>query len=535
MTVTDAPPEASPEATDAPARPETGGLAAVLGTGDHKTVGRLWIGGSLLFLLVAALSGGMIGFERVDATVADILGSDAVQLLAGYRISTVFLVALPLFLGVATFITPLQVGSPSLAFPRAAAAAVWTWLLGSGLLLAAIAFEGGPGGEEADMIDLWLVSWGLVLLGLALGTICVVTTVLALRTPNMTLTETPFFSWSMFVAGTIWLLTLPVLGVSLLLAYIDHRYGQLLFGAPDALWVHVAWVFDQPTVYMAAIPALGLLAEIAPVAAGRAPRQRGAQQTAIAVFGILSFGAWAQPALSTEFADTALYVGMSFAILIPLIGVVGGVADVVRRGRFRATGTFMAAGAALDLLLIAAILGAIASIESLDLLGTTWQTAQSELVWVAAVVGGFAALAWWSPKIWGRPVPRGYTSAVAWTLTIGAILVAIGLAIAGARDQPVAVFAFDPRSGVEASNVVAAIGAALIVLGAVIAAMAVVGSMMGRSDPALDPDDPWGGQTLEWSTSSPPPPENFTEAVPVVTSGTPGFEDPGDDADEEAG
>ncbi|MEL7210803.1 MAG: cbb3-type cytochrome c oxidase subunit I, partial [Actinomycetota bacterium] len=284
---------------------------------------------------------------------------------------------------------------------RAAAAAFWTWLLSSSIMLVSLILEGGPRGDERDMVDLWLASWGLLLAALLLGTVCVLATVIGLRTPDMTLARTPFFSWSMFVAGVLWVLTLPVLIASIALAYLDHRYGQILFGDPDTLWGYVAWAFDQPTAYVAAIPALGVLAEVVPVMAGREQRMRGAQLSAIAAFGVLSFGAWAQPAISTEFADSALYVGMAFAIGVPLLALVGGVMDTIRRGKLRFAAPIAVAFVAIDLLLLAVLAGAVGSIEPLELLGTTWQTAQDDLIWIAATTGGLAGVLWWAPKIWG--------------------------------------------------------------------------------------------------------------------------------------
>ena len=527
MTVTEAPPEPSTEATDAPARPEPRGLAAVLGAGDHKTIGRLWIGASLVFLVITVLTGVLIGFERVDPELADVLASDALKILGGYRIAAMFLVAIPLFLGLATYITPLQVGAPTLAFPRAAAAGLWTWLLGSCLLLASLALEGGPQGAEPKMVDLWLVSWGLVLAGLVLATVCVVTTVIALRTPNMTLGRAPFFSWSMLVAGTLWLVTLPMVGASLLLAYLDHRYGQVAFGEPDTLLSYVIWVFDQPAAYIAAIPVLGVLAEIGPVVAGREQRFRGAQLAAIAAFGILSFGAWAQPAISTEFTDSPLYVGMAFAIGLPLLAVIGGVIDTFRRGSFAGAAPLVLAFVACDLLLLAVIGGAVASIEQLGLLGTTWQTGQTELIWIAAVTGGLAGLYWWAPKIWGRTLPAASGQALAAGLGLGAVLLAVPLAMAGALDQPIATFAFEARNGVDAWNVVAAIGAVVLALAAVLVVTSLTQSLTHR--PAGDMTDPWSGHTLEWSTASPPPRANFDDDLAEVTSATPVFDDPGDE------
>jgi heme/copper-type cytochrome/quinol oxidase subunit 1 len=528
MTVTEASPEASTEATDVPARPEQRGLAVVLATGDHKTIGRLWIGASLLFLLVTVVTGALVGFERMDPTSADVLSTDALQVLAGYRISSLFLVALPLFLGIATVVTPLQVGSPTIAFPRAAAAALWTWLLGSGMTLLSLVLEGGPKGDERDMVDLWLASWGLVLAGLLLGTICVLATVITLRTPDMTLLRVPFFSWSMLVAGTLWVLTLPVVGASLLLAYVDHRYGQLAFGDPETLFSHVAWVFDQPSAYIAAIPVLGVLAEITPAVAGRAQRLRGAQLGAIAAFGVLTFGAWAQPALSTQFVDSVVYIGMAFAIGLPVLALVGGVADTLKRGKFQAAAPLVMAFIAVDLLLLAIIAGAVSTIEPLHLLGTSWQTAQDDLIWIASVAGGLAALLWWAPKIWGGLVRTTVGYGLAALTLLGGVLLAVPLAIAGALDQPALALEYEPRDGVEALNAVAAVGAVIVGLAALLAVLAIGRQILGRGDDDEDLTDPWGGHTLEWSIASPPPHGNFGDDIAVVESAEPIFEDPGD-------
>jgi heme/copper-type cytochrome/quinol oxidase subunit 1 len=350
----------------------------------------------------------------------------------------------------------------------------------------------------------------------------------------MRLDRVPFFSWSMLVAGTLWLVTLPVLGASLILAFLDHHYGRLEFGDPGALFGYVIWIFDQPAAYIAAIPALGVVAEIAPVVAGREQRRAGAQRGAIAAFGVLAFGAWAQPAISTEFTDSILYVGMAFAVAVPVLALAGGVMDTVRRGEMRWTGPFVLAGVALDLLLLAIILGAVLSIDSLDLLGTTWQTAQNDLIWMAAVAGGLAGLVWWAPKIWGRLLPASTGHLLAAVLGLGGLLVAIGLAVAGALDQPVATFAYDARDGVAALDVVALIGAAVVFLAPIIAVYGIARALSRRPDPAVDPADPWGGQTLEWSTPSPPPRGNFGDDIPVVTSAAPLFTDPGDAEDDEA-
>jgi cytochrome c oxidase subunit I len=520
MTVTEAPSSTSAEA--APARPaEPRGVAAVLGTGDHKTVGRLWLGTAALFLVGITVIGALLGFEAVTVDKLEILGnSNVLQLFTLYRVGLVFLVVLPLFLGLATFIVPLQVGASTLAFPRAAAAAYWSWLGSSVLLLVSYGIDGGPGGTDADAVTLWILAFGLVVVSLLLATVCVVTTAIALRAPRMSLLQVPPFTWSMVVAGSVWLLSLPVLLAGLVLAYLDLRYGPILFTLEGSLFTRLQWAFDQPQVYVLGVPVLGVLAEMVPVAAGVAQRLRGVVWAGIAGFGIFAFGAWAQPFYRPDLVQEAVYIGVAFAIGLPLLIVVGGMADCAVQHRPKPRPPLLLAGLAVLLLAGAVAAGAVAVIEPFELLGTTWQVGHLNLVAGASLVGVLAGLAWWAPKIWGRHLPGALAIVGGLLLGGGAVLVAVPQGIAGVLDQPAFQFGgFEPRDGVELLNTISAVGTVVVALGALVLLLGLLRTAVG--EPVAGLDDPWGGQTLEWSTTSPPPPENFAVPVPEVTSATP--------------
>ncbi len=524
MTVIEAPPPAPPEAPQEPRR-ETRGLPAVLGSGDHKTIGRLWIGASALFLVLTVVVGVLLGIERLTVDELEVLGNDHVlQFFSLYRVGLTFLVVLPFFLGLATAIVPLQVGAASIAFPRAAAAALWTWLGGAVLLLVSYAIDGGPVAApnlDPESIAIGVLGLGLVVAGLLLASVCVVTTVIALRPVRMSLLQVPPFAWSMLVAGVIWLLSLPVLMAGLVLAYLDLRYGQLLFAQPGELYSRLAWVFAQPQVYAMAIPVLGVAAEIVPVSAGVVQRGRGAMWIGIGAFGAFAFGAWAQPVYRSELLTEAVYVGFAFAIGLGLLIVLGGVADSARENRPAFRPAFVLAVLALFVLLLAVGAGVAGVIEPLHLLGTSWEVGHLNLVLTASLTGATAALCWWSPKIWGRRIPALLAFAAGLTLVAGGIVLAAAEGVAGVLDQPGYSFAgFDPQDGVETFNAVAVVGAALLGLGAALLVLAVARAILGGGS-TEDLQDPWGGQTLEWSAASPPPPGNFTEPVPEVTSGTP--------------
>lgn len=522
MTVTEAPTPA-PTQTAPAARRELHGLPAVLGTGDHKTIGRIWVGASALFLVTTVVVGVLVGFERVTLDEFEVVGSgNVLQLLSLHQVGLALLVVVPLFLGLATAVVPLQVGAASIAFPRAAAAALWTWLGGALLLCLGYALDGGPGGGDADAVALWLLGLGLIAAGILLASLCVVTTAFALRTPHMSLLQVPPFAWSMVVAGVIWLVSLPVLLAGILLAYLDLRYGQFQFGAADELFNRLAWVLAQPQVYALAIPVLGIVAEIVPPLTGVVQRGRQVVWGSVAAFGVLAFGAWAQPAFRPELTEEFLYVAMAFAIVLPVLALAGAVSDCVARGKLSLVAPLVLADLALLLVLLAVVAGAIGVIEPLSLLGTTWVEGHFMLVVGAALVAGVAALVWWAPKVWGAHVPGGLGLGAGLLVGLGALVVALSLGLTGLLDVPAAWAAgvADVRDGVEALHVVAAIGSVVLALGALLLVVGLL-QVLAAKAPADDAVDPWGGQTLEWSAPSPPPVGNFPEPVAEVTSATP--------------
>lgn len=522
MTVTEAPPSAPAET--AAATPAPTGPPAVVGTGDHKTVGRLWLAGAALGLLLVVVVGALLGVERVDLGSNEVLGTDHVlQLFSLYRFGMTFLVVLPLFLGLATAIVPLQVGAPTLAFPRGAALAFWTWLGGAALFLVSYALDGGPVGTgDVDAVALGLLGIGLVILGLLLATVCVVTTVIALRTPYLRLSQVPPFAWSMVVAGTVWLLSYAVLLSGLALAYLDLTHGQLRFAQPDQLYQRLDWAFTQPQAYALAIPALGIAAEVVPVVAGVAQRHRGVVWAGIGGFGLFAFGAWAQSYWNAEVFEEFPYIAYAVAICLPLLLVLGGLVDSVLRSKPKLSPAFV-----LVVLSVLALQGAVAAglagaIDQLDLAGTTWQAGHLDLVFGAALVAGAAGLVWWAPKLWGRHLPGPAALLGGLAVAGGAFVAFLGQAFAGLEDVPL--FPFASGEGItdtaDVGNLIAAVGSVILALGAIVLVLGLLKAVVGKGA-AEDAADPWGGQTLEWSTASPPPVGNFAAPIPLVESATP--------------
>src|SRR3954447_16175887 len=217
---------AAPADVPAPSAPaEHPGLAGWLTSSDHKRVGRLWIATSLLFLLVGGVLGELLGGERLGSG-ADILKNGTfaqVSTLHGETAVLLFLV--PFFIGLATYLVPLQVGSPEIAFPRGSATAYWGYLISGLLLCASYVADGGITGTTSTAVALYLLSISVLAASLALGALSAVTTALTMRAPGLDLLRTPLFTWSTIEGGGLLLLELPVLASRAIELFVQHHYS----------------------------------------------------------------------------------------------------------------------------------------------------------------------------------------------------------------------------------------------------------------------------------------------------------------------
>lgn len=512
MTVVDAPPAAAPPAGAVDRPPAVGGFAGLLGTVDHVGLGRLWVAASLLFLLAAGIAGALVGVERLDTADAGVLEGALGELYDLHATAAIFLFLLPAFLGIAIAVVPLQVGATTVAFPRAAAAAFWTWFLSGGVLLASYAVDGGVAGTDTEGVLLWTVGLGGVVVALVLGAVCVVTTVATLRTAGMTLDRVPPFSWAMFAAGTVWVLSLPVLFAGLVLHYLDVQYDAGL-GAASVL----GWAYGPMQVIAWAVPALGLLLEAAPVAAGVRQRHHGVLLGAIGATALLGFGAWTltagdDPGIVHDF----LYVVMAFAVVLPLLVVAGGVADTLRRGRLNPTSPLLFGVVALLALLAGAVAHALRAIDGLELAGTTADPAVVHLVLGAGAIGVVGALHHWATKLFGAQLGEGAGRLAAVLLLLGGLALAVPDLVSGFLGQPAGVAQVGAvEDGVEALNALSLAGGALLLLAVLVVLVNIVGGAARRGEDV--PADPWGGHTLEWATSSPPTPGGPGPIEPVTS------------------
>ncbi|MCE2531066.1 MAG: cbb3-type cytochrome c oxidase subunit I [Acidimicrobiia bacterium] len=539
--------------------PTPQGLAGILSSSDHKTLGRMWILASLLlggFVLVCGL---LLHIERANLPGLEVFaGIESFrQFFTLYRVGLVFLFVMPLWIGLATHVVPLQIGARGVAFPRAAAAAFWGWLTGAGILIASWAIDGGlAAGGEQRAVELSLLSFAMVVLSLLGATAVLLTTMCTQRPAGMSLERMPLFSWSVFVAGAVWLLSLPVLVANLVVMWIDLRGPSAVrFGAGQNLYEQVSWVFDQPQVFVFAIPVIGVVGEILPVAFGTPQRRWGVMLSLIGLAGVFSFGADLQRFFSPMAQSTPLYVVSGVVVILVVVALLGGWADLGRSaGRFpRPSGHLAVAMSALGVLVFAAIVGfirvlggAVGFLRSFarhneswqgdldralapldDLRGTMAGAGLLDLVAMAAVLGAVAGMFYWSPKIFGRRASHAAGFGVAAILGAAGLLMGLMGLVAGFLGQPERPSANFATAGAEVAAILAVIGVIGVLLALAIVLIVALRGASSLARGASTVPDPWGGHTLEWFAASPPPLDNFgDEPVAPVRSAHPLWDAP---------
>jgi heme/copper-type cytochrome/quinol oxidase subunit 1 len=515
MTVTETRPDevaaaagasASPAAPSAPTK-----VAGWLVSADHTRVGRLYVGFSLVAAIAVLVVGTLVMAERIE-TGGTFLRSDSVAQMTSFTwIGLAFLVVVPLLLGIAIAVVPLQVGAAGIAYPRAAALSFWGWVFSGGVMVSAYLGNGGPGGGDAQAVDLFLVSLILVLVSLTVGAACVAGTVITQRAAGMGLLEVPPFSFASLVSAGALLLTLPVLAGTLLLLYVDHRYGRIVFGGNQGIEGELSWSILQPQTYVYGIPILGLMAELFPVAGGRRQPMRPVVIGAIGLAGAAAVGGALQgmPTLDLDgvtpiqgLAELVLFGVTALLPVLPFLLVLGLGGLALKGGRPRPSGAFGFAIAGALMGLVGALVGVLTPIADLGLIGTVYQESQTYYLLFAGLLAGMGAVAYWGPKLWGRRLPDKAVGGLAALGLVGTVLAAFPYVIAGFLGQPLGAVSWAELDGpIQLCNVAVTVGFGLLTLTVVAFALLALRGF-ARGDAAGD--DPWDAQTLEWALPSPP-------------------------------
>ncbi len=511
---------------------------------DHKQIGIMYLVGALFFFVV----GGVLALlMRVQLAVPDnhfVSPEIYNQLFTMHGTTMVFLVVVPLLVGLATYMLPLMIGARDMAFPRLNALSFWVQIMGGVMLYFSFATGGVGGGapavgwfayaplsENAFAFGPGVDYWALGLLGIGIGTLTaginLIATTLSLRAPGMSIRRLPLFVWMTLVTAFLIVVVMPILNAGLVMLLIDRLLNAHFFrpaeGGSAVLWQHVFWAFGHPEVYIMILPAFGIISEVIPVFSGKPIYGYEFVAASTLAIAFLSLAVWAHHMFAVGLGHAFdLFFGLcSMAIAVPTGVKIFNWTATMYQGRVRFTTAMLFAIGFLLMFTIGGLSGVAFAIVPID-----WQLTDSYFV-VAhlhyVLFGGsifalFAGIYYWFPKISGRMLDERWGQAHFWLTLVGFNLTFMIQHALGMLGMPRRVFTYPALPGWEAMNMLSTVGAFLLALSVLLFLINIAISLRGGE---IAGDNPWGAWTLEWATSSPPPPENFLRGVPPVNGRRP--------------
>jgi cytochrome c oxidase subunit I len=517
-------------------------LLPLFRTTDHKQIGIMYLVTSFGFFLAG---GAMALLMRAE------LGQPGLQFLSQEQYNQLFtmhgtimllLYATPTVFGFANVVLPLQIGAPDVAFPRLNALSYWLFLFGGLILVAGFATPGGaadfgwfayaplngPAHSPGAGGNLWVVGLIVSGLGTILGAVNMVTTVVCLRAPGMTMFRMPIFTWNILFTSLLVLLAFPVLTAALFGLLADRVIGAHVFDASNGgaiMWQHLFWFFGHPEVYIVALPFFGIVSEIFPVFS-RKPMfgYKGLVYATIAITG-LSMTVWAHHMFATGAVLLPFFSFLSFAIAVPTGIKFFNWIGTMWRGALTFETPMLFSIGFLVTFLFGGLSGVLLAAPPIDfhVTDTYFVVAHFHYVLFGTIVfATFAGIYFWFPKMTGRMMSEPLGRLHFWLTFIGFHTTFLVHHWLGAEGMPRRYADYLPTDGFTTLNLISTVGA--FILGrSMLPFLWNVFRSYRYGDPA-GADDPWGfGNSLEWATSCPPPRHNFTE-LPKIRSERPAFE-----------
>ncbi len=521
---------------------EESGFVSWVTTVDHKRIGIMYILTAGLFFVIAGLESLIMRIQLAvpnnDFVSAELYN----EVFTMHGTTMVFLVGMPLIAGFANYLVPLMIGARDVAFPRLNAFSFWLVPFGGFMLHFSFMAGGAPNAgwfsyaplselpyNSGQGVDYWILSLLVLGVGSIGSAINILVTIVTLRAPGLTIPRLPLFIWMIFVTAILTILAIPALNAAIVMLLIDRQLEAAFFlpqrSGSAVLWQHFFWVFGHPEVYILILPAFGMISEIIPVFSRKPIFGYAFVAASTCAIGVLSLGVWAHHMFSVGMGHgpDLFFTAASLLIAVPTGVKVFNWSATMVGGRLQFRSAMLFAIGFLVEFVIGGLSGVTLAAAPID-----WQVTDSYYVvahfhyvlFGGTVFGMMAAVYYWFPKMSGRMLNERLGKVHFWLTIVGFNMTFFVLHFVGLMGMPRRVFTYPDLPGYTLINMTATIGA--FVLGVSILVMLYnVWTSLRHGEKAGD--NPWDAWTLEWASSSPPPPHNF-ESVPPIRSRRPLFD-----------
>ncbi len=522
------------------------GLYAWLAAVNHKSIGRRYIVTAMCFFVIAGVLAGVMRLQ-LSRPGNDLLGPDLYdQIFTMHGTTMMFLFAVPVMEAMGVYFVPLMVGARNICFPRLNAFSYWMYLFGGIFIYVSFMLNIGPdngwfnypplSGPQfgpGKRSDVWAQMITFTEVSAMAVAVEIIVTAFKLRAPGMSVSRIPIFVWAMVVTAFMVIFAMPAVMVASTSLILDRLVATQFFNAAEGgdalLFQHLFWFFGHPEVYIIFVPAAGMVGTIVATFSRRPLFGYVALVLSLVSIGFIGFGLWVHHMFATGIPQLgeSFFTAASIMIALPSgiqifcwIATMWGGKVTIKSPMLFVLGFFV-------IFVIGGLSGVMLASVPLDLQvhDTYFVAAHFHYVLIGgAVFPLFGALHYWYPKITGRMLSETIATWTFWLFFSGFNLTFFPMHLLGLRGMPRRVYTYPPEVGWGLMNLIAGVGAVLMVLGVL---SLLINAYRSRRLGQVAGDNPWGASTLEWATSSPPPNCNFF-APPTTSSLDPIWDDPPD-------
>lgn len=505
-----------------------------LTTVDHKKIGIMYFLSGFLFFLVGGIEALFMRLQLMKPGNDLFVGDTFNELLTMHGTTMIFLAAMPMIFGLMNVVLPLQLGARDVAFPFLNSLGFWLFSAGGILLNLSWFFGEVPDAGWTSYtslalndyspgagVDYYVLGLQIAGIGTLIGGINFLVTIINMRAPGMTFRRMPMFAWTSLVTSALIIFAMPPLTVALLLLMFDRLFGAAFFdytmGGSTVIWEHLFWIFGHPEVYIVILPIFGIMSEVISTFSKKRIYGYDSMVLASGIIGFLGFMVWIHHMYTVGLGpfSNSIFAVATMAIAVPTGIKVFNWLFTMWGGEIRFTAAMLWAVGFIPTFVIGGMTGVMLALPPADYQyqDTYFVVAHFHYTLVGGTVMGlFAGAYYWWPKMFGKLLNEKLGKWHFWTFVPGFHLTFFPQHFLGLFGMPRRVFTYQAGVGLETINFISTIGAFFMTIGTLIFMWNVVKTFMSKQ---TVPADPWGGSSLEWSISSPPPAYNFKQ-TPLV-------------------